>query len=120
MATSNAKTRFKVHVKSGDTVQVISGKYRGKVGKVTKVITESSEVVVEGVNMVTKHIKPQGEQPGRKETKEGPIHSSKVMLYSEKQKKASRVGMRVLENGTKVRYLKKTDEVVVDAQSKKK
>lgn len=119
MATGNTKTRFKVHVKAGDTVQVLSGKYKGKVGKVQKVFPETSQVLVEGVNMVTKHIKPQGETPGRKDTKEGPIHSSKVMLYSEKQKKASRVGMRILEDGRKVRYLKKTDEVL-DAQPKKK
>ncbi len=119
MATSNAKTRFKVHVKSGDMVKILSGKSKGKIGKITKVITETSQVIVEGINMQTKHIKPQGEQPGRKETKEAPIHSSKVMVYSEKQKTASRIGMRVLEDGRKVRYLKKTDEVL-DAQPKKK
>nr|WP_218080847.1 50S ribosomal protein L24 [Anthocerotibacter panamensis] len=118
MATSNAKPTFKVHVKTGDTVQVISGKYKGKVAKILKVIPEKSQVVVEGVNMVTKHVKAQGEQPGRKDRKEGPIHSSKVMLYSEKQKTASRAGIRITEDGRKVRYLKKTDEVL-DAKPKK-
>nr|WP_315861890.1 50S ribosomal protein L24 [Candidatus Cyanaurora vandensis] len=101
-----------MHVKTGDTIQVISGKYKGKVAKILRVLTETSQVVVEGVNLVTKHVKPQGEQPGRKDRKEGPIHSSKVMLYSEKQKTASRVGFRVTEDGRKVRYLKKTDEVL--------
>lgn len=120
MATpkNKPKTIFKVHVKSGDTVQVISGKSKGKVAKILKVLPETSQVLVEGVNMVTKHIKPQGEQPGRKERKEGPIHSSKVMLYSEKQKTASRVGTRVTDDGRKVRYLKKTDEVI-DVKPKK-
>jgi large subunit ribosomal protein L24 len=61
-------------------IQVISGKYKGKVAKVLRVLTETSQVLVEGVNLVTKHIKPQGETPGRKDRKEGPIHSSKVML----------------------------------------
>ncbi len=117
-ATTHIKTKFKVHVKSGDMVQVISGKYKGKVAKVLKVLPETSQVLVEGVNIITKHIKATQEQPGKRDQREAPIHSSKVMIYSEKQKTASRVGMRILEDGRKVRFLKKTDEVL-DVKPKK-
>jgi large subunit ribosomal protein L24 len=114
MATNNGagKTRHKVHVKKDDTVQVISGKDKGKVGKVMQVFTDSSKVLVEGVNMQTKHVKPQGEEPGRTDRREAPIFSCKVMVYSEKKKQASRVGHTVTEAGKKVRVLKKTGEII--------
>jgi large subunit ribosomal protein L24 len=112
MATSNSKTHFKMHVKKGDLVQVISGKDRGKTGKIQQVIRETSQVLIEGVNIRTYHRKPSGEQAGQIERKEAPIHSSKVMLYSEKQKVASRVGFVIAENGAKTRVLKKTGEKI--------
>jgi len=104
---------FKMHVKKGDTVQVISGSYKGKIGKILAVFPKSSEVVVDGVNYKTKHVKPQAEnQPGEIVTKEFPIHSSKVMIYSEKEKVASRICYTFTENGKKVRMLKKTGEIL--------
>ncbi len=106
-------TSFKMHVKKGDTVQVISGSYKGKVGKVLAVFPKISTVLIEGVNLKTKHIKPQGEsQPGEIINREFPIHSSKVMLYSEKEKVASRICHTFTEAGKKVRMLKKTGEVL--------
>ncbi|MGB3202807.1 MAG: 50S ribosomal protein L24 [Nodosilinea sp.] len=102
-----------MHVRKGDTVQVIAGRDRGKVGEVLTVIPKTSQVVVEGVNIRTKHVKPQQEgESGQIVTQEGPIHSSNVMLYSEKEKVASRVAYTFTEDGRKVRMLKKTGEII--------
>ncbi|MBW4653606.1 MAG: 50S ribosomal protein L24 [Kaiparowitsia implicata GSE-PSE-MK54-09C] len=113
MAKGTSKVRFKVHVKSGDTVQIIAGSDRGKIGEVLRVLPETSKVIVKGVNFKTKHIKPQQEgESGQIQTIEAPIHSSNVMLYSTKQKVASRVSYTFNENGRKVRLLKKTGELL--------
>lgn len=97
-----------MHVKSGDTVVVISGKDKGKKGKILKVLPKENKVIVEGINMVTKHMKPQGaNQQGGRITKEGPMDSSKVMYYCDKDKTGVRVGHKVLDNGSKVRVCKK-------------
>jgi large subunit ribosomal protein L24 len=102
-----------MHVKTGDTVQVISGKDKGKVGEVIKAIPQESSVVVKNVNMKTKHVKPQAEgESGRIVTTEYPIHSSNVMLYSTKQNVASRVCYTFTQEGKKVRMLKKTGEIL--------
>ncbi len=103
----------KMHVKTGDTVQVISGKDKGKVGEVIKAIPQESKVIIKGVNIKTKHVKPQQEgESGRIVTQEAPIHSSNVMLYSTKQNVASRVCYTFTEAGKKVRMLKKTGEIL--------
>jgi large subunit ribosomal protein L24 len=102
-----------MHVKKGDTVQVIAGKDKGKVGEVLTAIPSESRVVVQGVNLKTKHIKPQQEgESGQITTVEFPIHSSNVMLYSTKQKVASRISYTFDANGRKVRMLKKTGEII--------
>jgi large subunit ribosomal protein L24 len=102
-----------MHVKTGDTVQVITGKDKGKVGEVLKTFPKESRVIVKGVNIQTKHVKPQQEgESGQIVTREAPIHSSNVMLYSEKQKVASRVCYTFNADGRKVRMLKKTGEVI--------
>ncbi|MGB3138721.1 MAG: 50S ribosomal protein L24 [Nodosilinea sp.] len=102
-----------MHVRKGDTVQVIAGRDRGKVGEVLTVIPKTSQVVVEGVNIRTKHVKPQQEgESGQIVTQEAPVHSSNVMLYSEKEKVASRVAYTFTEEGRKVRMLKKTGEII--------
>lgn len=107
------KVRYKVHVKKGDTVQVITGREKGKVGEVLQVIPEASKVVVKGVNVRTKHVKPQQEgESGQVTTFEAPIHSSNVMLYSTKQKVASRICYTFNAEGRKVRMLKKTGEII--------
>ncbi|MBE7386097.1 MAG: 50S ribosomal protein L24 [Leptolyngbya sp. SIO1E4] len=102
-----------MHVKSGDTVQVISGKDKGKVGEVLEALPKKSKIVVKGVNIRTRHVKPTQEgESGQIVTEEAPIHSSNVMLYSEKQKVASRIGYTFTEEGRKVRVLKKTGEII--------
>ncbi|PSN18653.1 50S ribosomal protein L24 [filamentous cyanobacterium CCP5] len=114
MARLNSQLRpMKVHVKKGDTVQVIAGKDRGKVGEILSVIPKQSKVVVEGVNIRTKHVKPKQEgESGQILSQEAPIHSSNVMLYSQKEKVASRVCYTFNEEGRKVRMLKKTGEII--------
>jgi large subunit ribosomal protein L24 len=102
-----------MHVKKGDTVQVIAGQEKGKVGEVLRTIPATSKVVVKGVNVKTKHVKPQQEgESGQITTFEAPIHSSNVMLYSTKQKVASRICYTLNEEGRKVRMLKKTGEII--------
>jgi large subunit ribosomal protein L24 len=115
MATkqSKAPNTYKMHVKKGDTVQVIAGKEKGKIGEIIKALPKTSQVVVKGVNIRTKHVKPQQEgESGRIETFESPIHSSNVMLYSTKNEVASRVCYTFTEDGRKVRMLKKTGEII--------
>lgn len=103
----------KMHVKTGDTVQVIAGKDKGKVGEIVKALPQVSQVVVKGVNIKTKHVKPQAEgESGRILTQEFPIHSSNVMLYSTKQNVASRICYTTTQEGKKVRMLKKTGEIL--------
>ncbi|MEM6424029.1 MAG: 50S ribosomal protein L24 [Cyanobacteria bacterium P01_D01_bin.128] len=110
---SNTSTRQRMHVRKGDTVQVITGSDKGKVGEVLAVDSKKSQVIVEGINIRTKHVKPQQEgESGQIVTSEGPVHSSNVMLYSEKEKVASRVCYTFTEDGRKVRMLKKTGEVL--------
>lgn len=105
--------RMNMHVKRGDTVQVISGKDKAKVGEVLQVLPKKSQVVVKGVNIKTKHVKPQQEgESGQIQTREFPIHSSNVMLYSTKQNVASRVCYTFTDEGRKVRMLKKTGEII--------
>lgn len=104
---------YKMHVRKGDTVQVIAGKDKAKVGEVLQVLPATSQVVVQGVNIKTKHVKPQQEgESGQITTIEAPIHSSNVMLYSTKQNVASRICFSFDETGRKVRKLKKTGEVI--------
>jgi len=102
----------KLHVKTGDTVYVISGKDKGKTGTVTKVFTKKGKIVVEGINVVTKHMKPSQMNPqGGVVTKPAPIFSSKVMIFDEKAGRPTRVGYKMVE-GKKVRYSKVSNEVL--------
>ncbi len=113
MAKKTTTKRYKMHVKKGDTVQVIAGRDKGKVGEILQALPKSSKVVVKGVNIRTKHVKPQQEgESGQITTFEAPIHSSNVMLYSEKEKVASRVCYTYTDDGKKVRMLKKTGEII--------
>lgn len=113
MAKTQAVTRHRMHVKKGDTVQVIAGKDKGKVGEILLTLPKESKVVVKGVNIRTKHVKPRQEgESGQIVTSEAPIHSSNVMIYSEKQKVASRICYTFNADGRKVRMLKKTGEII--------
>ncbi len=98
----------RMHVKKNDTVVVISGKDKGKQGKVLAAMPNDGKVIVEGVNILTRHVRPRSakEQGGRIE-QEGSIYASKVMLYCSKCKKATRIGYEVSKTGDKVRTCKK-------------
>ncbi len=102
-----------MHIKKGDTVIVISGKDRGKKGKVLQVNKKTERVIVEGVNMVTKHQKPtQKVQQGGIIHQEAAIHVSNVMIYDTKVKAGTRVKHQILENGKKVRVSVKSGETI--------
>ncbi|MFD0694281.1 MULTISPECIES: 50S ribosomal protein L24 [Paenibacillus] len=103
----------KLHVKKDDTVFVITGKDKGKKGRVIAAYPRENRVLVEGVNMVKKHAKPSQQNPqGGILNQEAPIHVSNVMLIDPKSGKPTRVGYKVLDNGTKVRVAKKSGEVI--------
>ena len=98
----------KVHVKKGDTVLVLSGKDKGKKGKILEVNPDDSMVLVEGVNMSTKHKKPRGRyQQGGIIHQESPVNSAKVMLVCDNCGKPTKVAKRILDNGSKIRECKK-------------
>ncbi|MGI6005181.1 MAG: 50S ribosomal protein L24 [Christensenellales bacterium] len=100
------KTRSKMHVKTGDTVVVISGTEKGKQGKVMAVNPRSRRVIVERVNMITRHTKARSQSDvGGRIEKEGSIHASNVMLYCGKCKKGVRTGKR-MDGDKKVRVCK--------------
>jgi large subunit ribosomal protein L24 len=101
-------------IRKGDDVVVKVGKDSGKRGTVLRVIPESGKLVVENVNVVKKHSKPnpQAGVPGGIVEKEMPIQMSNVMLYNPQSKKGDRVGFKILEDGRKVRVFKSTNEVV--------
>ncbi|KAG6790559.1 hypothetical protein POTOM_006715 [Populus tomentosa] len=111
----------KMHVKVGDTIQVIAGDDKGKIGEITKIFRHNSTVVVKEINLKTKHVKSREEgEPGQIIKIEAPIHSSNVMLYSKEKNIASRVGHKVLDDGKKVRYLIKTGEIIDNEENWKK
>jgi large subunit ribosomal protein L24 len=100
-------------ISKGDTVVITTGREKGRTGTVIRVL-EDDRVVVENVNMVKKHQKPNPNRgtPGGIVQKEAPIHASNVALWNPASKKADRVGFRKLEDGRKVRYFKSDGEVV--------
>lgn len=101
-----------MHIKKGDLVQVVAGDDKGKTGTVTRVLTTTGKVFVEGVNKHTKAIKPRSEnEKGQLKEIELPIHHSNVMLYSKEKGVRSRVGHKLVE-GKKVRFLVKTGELI--------
>lgn len=101
-----------MHIKTGDKVQVIAGKDKGKVGQVLSVFPKENRVIVEGVNVQVKHKKPRGmNQPGGKVESEGKIHASNVLLYDEKAGRGVRTH-KEMRNDKKVRVSAKTGEVL--------
>jgi len=101
-------------IKQGDEVIVLTGKDKGKQGKVTRIFNEENKVLVQGVNVAKKHQRgnPNAGVAGGIIEKEMPIHISNVALYNPETQKANRVGFKFLEDGKKVRYFKSTNEVV--------
>ena len=100
-----------MRIKKDDTVVVITGKDKGKTGKVLKAMPKENKVVVQGENMQTKHAKATPKAGAEIKHMEGPIDASNVMLYDSKTKQGTRVGYKV-ENGKKVRVSKKTGAVI--------
>ncbi len=102
----------KFKIKRDDTVVVVAGKHKGKTGRVLRVLRERERVVVERINMVKRHVRPQGDRPGGIVEKEAPIHISNVALWNADEGRAIRVGWKVLDDGKKVRFDKKTGAIV--------
>lgn len=103
----------KLHIKKGDTVVVTAGNDNGRQGKVLEVIRDKDRAIVEGVNMVKKHTKPNAENPqGGIVEKEAPIHISNLMLVDPKSGSRTRIGRKLGDNGKLVRYSKKSGEEI--------
>jgi len=103
----------KYHVKKDDTVMVVAGKDKGKTGKVMRIIADTDRVVVENLNMIKRHTRPsQSNQDGGIVEKEAPLAISNVLLVCASCNKPTRTGVRVLDDGAKVRFCKKCNENV--------
>ena len=100
-------------LKKGDTVQVMTGEYKGKSGKILKVFPDKKRAIVEGKNMVKRHTKPSPKnQNGGILEKEASIHLSNLMLLCPKTNKPTRIGVNLLENGKRIRFSKKAKESI--------
>ena len=96
-----------MNFKTGDKVVVISGKDKGKEGKITHVLRSENRVVVEGINIVKKHVKGNGQTAGSINEVEAPIHASNVMIVDPKTKKPTRIGHSVNKDGKKIFWCNK-------------
>lgn len=101
-----------MNFKTGDKVVVIAGKDKGKEGKIIKTLRDENKVVVEKVNMIKKHVKPNGQAAGSIVEMESPIHASNVMIVDPKTKKRTRIGHTTDKKGKKVRCTKKSNEIL--------
>ena len=102
----------KIHIKKGDTVYVNAGNDKGQTGKVLSVLVSEDKAIVEGVNMVSKHTKPNSKQPqGGIIKQEAPIHISNLNLIDPKSQKPTRVGYK-MDGDKKIRYAKKSGEEI--------
>jgi large subunit ribosomal protein L24 len=103
----------KLHIKKGDTVIVIAGNYKSNKGRVLEVIRKTNRAIVEGVNIIKKHTKPNAESPqGGIIEKEAPIHISNLMVVDPKTGEQTRIGRRVNDKGKLIRYSKKSGEEI--------
>ncbi|WP_031528743.1 50S ribosomal protein L24 [Dyadobacter crusticola] len=113
MEIKDKKAPAKLHIRKGDTVKVISGNAKGETGVIKKVLVEKQRATVEGVNMITKHVKPNAQNPqGSIEKKEGAIHISNLMVVDPKTGEATRTGRKVNEGGKLQRFSKKTGNLL--------
>lgn len=103
----------KFHIRKGDTVKVIAGNSKGKTGKVISMLISKERALVEGVNMITKHLKPNAQSPqGSIEKREGSIHISNLMLVDPATGEATRTGRRLNDKNKLQRFSKKTDKLI--------
>ena len=106
-------TKKKLHIRKNDKVMVIAGREKGKIGAVLKVIPRKDRAVIEKLNMVKRHTRAGGKSAqGGIIEKESPIHISNLMLVCGKCAEPARVGKKVLEDGSKVRFCKKCGEIM--------
>ena len=103
---------MKLKIKKGDKVIVITGKDKGKTGEVTKVLVQENKVIVSGINIAKRHTKPSQESAGGIISKEMPIQISNVAYVDPKTNKPTRLGIKIDKDGRKVRFAKKSGEVV--------
>ena len=101
-----------MNFKTGYKVVVIAGKDKGKEGKITKILRSENKIVIEGVNVVKKHVKGNGQTAGSIVEMEAPINASNAMIVDPKTGKPSRIGHTVDKNGKKVRVAKKSDSKI--------
>ena len=99
-------------IKKGDSVMILAGKDKGKTGQVLTILKQESRVIVQGVNMVRRHTRPSAQSTGGIIQKEASLHVSNVAHVDPKTREATRVGFRELEGGRKVRYAKRSGEVI--------
>ena len=102
----------KLKIKKGDKVVVIAGKDKGKTGEVLRVLPKDMRVVVQGVNMVKRHTRPAMGEPGGIVEREAALHVSNVAHLDPKESKPTRVGFKILDDGRKVRFAKRSGEVL--------
>jgi large subunit ribosomal protein L24 len=103
----------KLHIKKGDTVVVITGNYKGQKGRVLEVIRNNDRAIVEGVNLVKKHTKPNADNPqGGIIEQEASIHISNLMLVDPKSGERTRIGRKENDKGKLIRYSKKSGEEI--------
>lgn len=102
----------KLKIKKGDRVVVLAGKDKGKKGEVLKVLPQESRVIVNGVNMIKRHQKQSASEEGGIISKEAPIHVSNLSLEDPKDGSPTRVGYKTLDDGRKVRFAKRSGEVI--------
>lgn len=104
---------MKLHIKKGDIVIVNTGEYKGQEGKVLEVIVDKQRAIVEGINMISKHTKPNAENPqGNIVKKEAPIHISNLNVKDPQTGKSTRIGRKIGDNNKLVRYSKKSGEEI--------
>ena len=102
----------KLKIKKGDQVVVTGGRDKGKRGEVLRVVKKDDRLIVSGVNMVHRHTRPSAQHPGGIVDKEATIHISNVAHIDPKTSEATRVGFKTLEDGRKVRFAKRSGEVI--------
>lgn len=107
----NKRFAPKLNIRKGDKVKVVAGAYKGTEGEVLEVFPDNNRVIVDGVNLVKKHTKPQGDRPGGINEINLPIHASNVMLIDPKSGSTTRIGRKEVD-GKSVRYSKKSGEII--------
>lgn len=111
--TKQVRKVAKLHIRKGDTAIVIAGNDKGKKGKVLEVIISKRKAIIEGVNMITKHVKPSANNPeGGIEKTEAPIHISNIMIVNPSTGEPTKIGRKLNDEGKLQRFSKKTGELI--------